>query len=108
MVGVVVVVFIVMVVIVVEENAVVVKVLVVVVKVVVEVVVVVFIIVGRCFGSGDVHSGSFSEPEPGYLAGGGAGAVTLARLRLHLTNLFNNSRKLYETQPNLISYLKET
>ena len=36
-----------------------------------------------------------SEPEPGYLAG--AGAVTLARLRLHLKYLFNNSRKLHGT-----------
>ena len=32
-----------------------------------------------------------SRPEPGYLAG--AGAVTLAKL--HLKNLFNNSRKLH-------------
>ena len=32
-----------------------------------------------------------SRPEPGYLAG----AVTLAKLRLHLKNLFNNSRKLH-------------
>ena len=30
--------------------------------------------------------------EPGYLAG--AGAVTLARLRLQIEYLFNNSRKL--------------
>ena len=40
-----------------------------------------------------------SEPELGYLAG--AGAVTVARLRirigLHLKYLFNNSRKLYGT-----------
>ena len=38
-----------------------------------------------------------SEPEPPeseYLAG--AGAVTLARLLLHLKYLFNNSNKLYE------------
>ena len=38
---------------------------------------------------------SRSRPEPGYLAG--AGAVTLARLRLHLKYLFNNSCKLYGT-----------
>ena len=38
---------------------------------------------------------SQSHPEPGYLAG--AGAVTLARLRLHLEYLFNNSRKLHGT-----------
>ena len=35
-----------------------------------------------------------SEPEPRFLAG--AVAVTLARLRLHLKHLLNNSRKLYK------------
>ena len=44
---------------------------------------------------------SRSRPEPGYLAG--AGAVTLARLRLHLKYLFNNSRKLHRTWPNLMA-----
>ena len=43
---------------------------------------------------------SRSHPEPEYLAG--AGAVTLARLRLHLKYLFNKSRKLYGTKPHLI------
>ena len=38
---------------------------------------------------------SRSRPEPGYLAG--AGAVTLARLRLHLKYLLNNSCKIYGT-----------
>ena len=38
---------------------------------------------------------SRSRLEPGYLAG--AGAITLARLWLHLKYLFNNSRKLYGT-----------
>ena len=38
---------------------------------------------------------SWSCPELGYLAG--AGAVTLARLRLYLEYLFNNSRKLHGT-----------
>ena len=36
-----------------------------------------------------------SEPEPEYMAE--AGAVTLARLWLHLKYLLNNSRKLYGT-----------
>ena len=40
-------------------------------------------------------SRSRSRPEPGYLAG--AGAVILARLRLNLKYLFNNSRKLNGT-----------
>ena len=38
---------------------------------------------------------SRSRPEPGYLAG--AGAVTLARLRLHLKYLLNNSCKIHGT-----------
>ena len=38
---------------------------------------------------------SLSCPKLGYLDG--AGAVTLAWLRLHLKYLFNNSRKLYGT-----------
>ena len=41
------------------------------------------------------HTGFRSRTEPGYLAR--ARAVTLARLRLHLKYLFNNSRKLYGT-----------
>ena len=45
-----------------------------------------------------------SALEPGYLAGDGA--VTLARVRLHLKYLLNNSRKLHETKPHLMSFLK--
>ena len=41
------------------------------------------------------RSRSRPEPEPEYLAG--AGAVSLARLWLHLKYLFNNSRKLHGT-----------
>ena len=46
---------------------------------------------------------SWSHQELGYLAG--AGAVTLARPRLHLKYLFNNSRKLHGTQHHLMSFL---
>ena len=46
-----------------------------------------------------------SELEPGYLAGDGA--VTLARVRLHLKYLLNNSRKLHETKPHLMSFLSK-
>ena len=38
---------------------------------------------------------SRGRPKPGYLAG--AGADTLARLRIHRKYLFNNSRKLHGT-----------
>ena len=41
-----------------------------------------------------------------YDQGFGAGAVTLARLRLHLKYLFNNSRKLHGTKRHLMSFLK--
>ena len=53
------------------------------------------IIFGPCTYTKKAGFRSQSRPEPGYLAG--ARAVTLARLRLHLDYLFNNSRKLYGT-----------
>ena len=49
------------------------------------------------FGAGAARSrGIWLEQEP----------VTLARLRLHLKYLFNNSLKLYKTYPHLMSFLK--
>ena len=40
---------------------------------------------------------SWSRPEPGYLAGAGAGGITFPQLRFHLKYLLNNAHKLHGT-----------